>query len=90
MSNFVSKSENASISSLGTVFLHSLSIAGVFQTPRGQVGEVRIVLRSAAAASAGVIMSLSDSVSVTIQSQGGNNVTADVIVQLYHSIMLGG
>ena len=90
MSNFYFKSENATISSLGTRFFHSLSINGVFQTPLGQVGETRILLRSAGAASAGVILSLSDSVSVTVQSQGGNAVTADVTVVLYHSIVLGG
>lgn len=90
MANFIFKSENATISSLGTRFFHSLSIYGVFQTPLAQIGETRIVLRSAGAASAAVILSLSDSVSVTIQSQGGNAVTADVTVQLYHSIILGG
>lgn len=90
MSNFIFKSENALVSSLGTRFFHSLSIAGVFQTPFAQIGETRILLRSAGPASAAVILSLSDSVSVTVQSQGGNSVTADVTVQLYHSIMLGG
>jgi hypothetical protein len=84
---WIQKTQNAVISSVGTVFSHSLSFNGVPITPAGTWGETRIVLRSAGANSAAVILSLSDSVTVTIQSQGGNAVTADVICQLYWSAM---
>jgi hypothetical protein len=84
---WIVKTQNINISSVGTVFTHSLSWQGVAQTPSGTWGETRIVLRSAGANSAAVILSLSDSVTVTLQSLGGNSVTADVICQLYHSII---
>ena len=79
---FIFKSENVVISSLGTLFTHGLGI-----TPAGRFGETRLILRVAAAASAAVIVSLSNSVTVTIQSQGGNNVQADVVCQVYHPLI---
>lgn len=86
--NFIQKSENMLISSLGSVFTHGLvNPDGTSCTPAGSYGETRIVLRSAGSASAAVIVSLSDSIKVTVQSQGGNSVTADVICQRYHSII---
>lgn len=86
--NFIQKTENALLSSLGTVFTHGLvNPDGTSCTPAGSFGETRIVLRSVGAASAAVIVSLSDSVKVTVQSQGGNSCTADVICQRYHSII---
>jgi len=85
--NFIQKSENMLLSSLGTVFTHGLvNPDGTSCTPAGSFGETRIVLRSAGGASAAIV-SLSNSVFVTVQSQGGNAVTADVICQRYHSII---
>ena len=85
--NFIQKSENMLLSSLGTVFSHNLvNPDGTSCTPAGSFGETRIVLRSAGAGS-GAILSLSNSVFVTVQSLGGNAVTADVICQRYHSII---
>lgn len=80
---YMYRTDNINISSLGTVLTHGLGV-----TPSGTVGGTLITLRSAAAGSAPVILSLSDSVTVTLQSMGGNNVTADVTVIRYHSIIV--
>jgi hypothetical protein len=85
--NFIQKSENMLLSSLGSAFTHGLvNPDGTSCTPAGSFGETRIFLRSAGAAS-GAFISLSNSVFVTVQSLGGNAVTADVICQRYHSII---
>ena len=81
----IQKTENILLSSLGTVFSHSLSINGVGVTPSGSAGETRVVLRSAGASSIAFV-SLSDSVTVTVQASG-NAITADIICQAYHSII---
>lgn len=84
---WIFKSENVLLSSLGTTFTHGLltfTPGGVSATPSGAVGETRIVLRSASNAQA--FVSLSNSITVTIQSFG-NSVIADVICQVYHSII---
>lgn len=83
--NFIQKTENALLSSLGTVFTHGLvNPDGTSCTPAGSFGETRIVLRSAGVSVA--FVSLSNSVFVTIQATG-NAVTADIICQRYHSII---
>jgi hypothetical protein len=85
---YIQKTEAALISSLGTVFTHGfLNPDGTSCTPAGSFGETRIVLRSCAAGSAAVTVSLSDSIKVTVQSMGGNNVLADIICQQYHSMI---
>ena len=81
----ISKSENVLRSSLGTVFSHRLSSGGVQITPAGILGECRVQLRDAAANSV-AFLSLSDSITVTIQASG-NAIRADIICQLYHSII---
>lgn len=84
--NFIQKSENMLISSLGTIFTHALvNPDGSSCTPAGSFGETRITLRSAGNGSI-VFVSLSDSIKVTVQSIG-NATTADVICQRYHSII---
>lgn len=85
--NFIQKTENALLSSLGTIFTHGLvNPDGTSCTPAGSYGETRLVMRSAGGASLAIV-SLSDSIKVTVQSQGGNAVTADIICQRYHSII---
>lgn len=84
---WIFKSENVTLSSLGTTFTHGLytfTPGGVNATPAGAVGETRIVLRSGSNAIA--FVSLSNSITVTVQSVG-NGVIADVICQVYHSII---
>ncbi len=86
--NFIQKTEAAVISSLGTVFTHGLvNPDGTSCTPAGSFGETRLVLRSCAAASAAIIVSLSDSIKVTVQSMSGNGNQVDIICQRYHSII---
>lgn len=86
--NFIQKSENMAISSLGSVFTHALvNPDGTSCTPAGSFGETRLVPRILGAATGSyVFVSLSDSVKVTIQATG-NAMTADVICQRYHSII---
>lgn len=83
---FIFKSENILISSLGTVFTHGLIHPnGTSLTPANSFGETRIVPRSLAVNS-NYFLSLSDSVTVTVQATS-NNVLVDVICQQYHSII---
>ena len=83
---FIRKTENILLSSLGTVFTHGLvGDDGLGLTPAGSFGETRIVLRVAGAGSYAFV-SLSNSVTVTIQASG-NAIQADIICQRYHSIM---
>lgn len=84
---FIQKTENALISSLGTVFTHGLvNPDGTSCTPAGVNGETRLVLRNATAIASFVFVSLSDSVKVTVQGSG-NFISADIICQRYHSII---
>ncbi len=80
---YMYRTDNINISSVGTVLTHGLGV-----TPAGTVGGTLIMLRSAAAASACVILSLSNSITVTLQAMGGDNVFADVTVIRYHSIIV--
>lgn len=80
---YMYRTDNINISSVGTVLTHGLGV-----TPAGTVGGVYVMLRSAAAASAGIILSLSNSITVTLQAMGGDNVFADVTVTRYHSIIV--
>ena len=86
--NFIQKTENVNISSLGTfLFTHGLvNPDGTSCTPAGSFGETRLVLRNATIGGSYVFVSLSDYVKVTIQSSG-NFISADVICQRYHSII---
>lgn len=84
---FIQKTENALVSSLGTVFTHGLIHPnGTSLTPFGSIGETRIVLRNATAIGSFVFLSLSDSVTVTVQGSG-NFISADIICHQYHSII---
>lgn len=83
---FIQKTENITLSSLGTVFTHGLvNPDGTSCTPAGSFGETRLVPRSLAVNS-NYFLSLSDSVKVTIQATS-NNVIVDIICQRYHSII---
>jgi len=88
--NFIQKTENALLSSVGTLFTHGLvNPDGTSCTPAGSFGETRIVLRSidATGVSAGqAFVSLSNSVFVTVQSIP-NGIRADIICQRYHSLI---
>ena len=84
---WIFKSENVTISSLGTTFTHGLltfTPGGVSATPAGAVGAIRITLR--ANTNAICFLSLSNSVTFTVQAVG-NGVSADVEAQVYHSII---
>jgi len=84
---WIFKSENVTISSLGTTFTHGLltfTPGGVSATPAGAVGAIRVQLRANSNAIA--FISLSNSITFTIQSIG-NGVSADVEAQIYHSII---
>ena len=83
--NFIQKTENALLSSLGTVFTHALvNPDGTRCTPAGSFGETRLVMRSIGVSTA--FVSLSNSIFVTVQASG-NAITADIICQRYHSII---
>lgn len=85
--NFIQKTENIQVSSLGTVFTHGLvNPDGTSCTPAGSFGETRIVLRNATISGSYVFLSLSNSVSVTVQASG-NFINCDIICQRYHSII---